>query len=476
MKVILINPPTPKKEIWVREGRCQQFDIWGAPFPPLSLAYIAGQIKNIAEPLIIDSGPAKLDLKATLKIIKEFSPQLIIISTATPTIDTDLNWFAKEVKDENPNIKIAAIGIHVTTFPKETLRDFNCLDFVICGEPEITTKELIETLIAKGDLTEVLGIAFRQNGKILTNPKREFIEDLDNLAFPYWPGVNFSNYKIPIINKSFNLISFARGCPFNCKFCNAHVYYGKRIRKRSPEKIIEEIQTNIENGIKDFLFWTEFVTADREYLLKVLNLIKSKGLGKKIRWISNSRADIIDFDLFKTMREAGCWQLAFGLEFGNNRILQLAQKGPNATVERGRKAVENAAEAGIVVDGHFILGYPGETEDTLCDTINYALSLPLTFAHFYVATPFPGSELYQEAVQKKWLIDSNWRKISQEIPNLNTPWLSPSIIKKYIGLAYRKFYWRPVTFWRIAKIAKNPSEFLNIIKLGVKFSRDLFKI
>lgn len=472
MRVILINPPTPKKENWVREGRCQQFDIWGAPFPPLSLAYIAGQIKEIAEPLIVDSGPENLDLEATLKIIKEFNPQLMIISTATPTINTDLGWFAKRVKNENPNIKISAIGIHVTALPKETLRDFDSLDFVICGEPEITAKELIEALISKGDLTKVFGIAFRKNGEILLNQKREFIENLDELAFPYWPGVNFENYKMPILNKPFNLISFSRGCPFNCKFCNAHIYYGEKIRRRNPQKIIEEIQMNIKNGISDFLFWTEFATADREYLIKVLDLIISKGLNKKIRWVSNSRADVTDFDLFKKMREAGCWQLAFGLEFGNNRILQLAQKGPGASIENGRKAIENAVKTGIVADGHFILGYPGETEKTLLETINYALSLPLTFAHFYVATPFPGSKLYQEAIQKKWLVDLNWQKISQDTPNLNTPWLDPSKIEKYISLAYKKFYLRPITFWRIAKIAKNPSQFFSILNLGLKFIRD----
>jgi len=472
MKVILVNPPTPDGEKWVREGRCQQFDIWGAPFPPLSLAYIAGQIKHIAQPLILDSGPAKLNLEKTLDVIERFNPQLMIISTATPTIKNDLGWFAKKVKERKPEIKIGALGIHVTVLPKITLQEFPSLDFVILGEPEITAKELVERIVQKKSIQGLPGIAFRYKGNIIINPRREFIKDLDSLAFPYWPGVDFNNYKMPIINKPFNLISFARGCPFHCKFCNAHVYYGRRIRKRSPEKIVEEIQINIENGINDFLFWTEFATADREYLLEVLNLIKSRGLGEKIRWVSNSRPDVTDFNLFKAMREAGCWQLAFGLEFGNDRILQLAQKGARATVDRGREAIENAVKAGIVADGHFILGYPGETKETLLDTINFALSLPLTFAHFYAATPFPGSQLYEEAVKNHWLVRNDWLYINQEIPNLKTPWLSPETVKEYIELAYRKFYLRPITIWRIAKIVKKPSHLLNAVELGVKFAKE----
>jgi len=474
MKVLLINPPTPQKEVWVREGRCQQFDIWGAPFPPLSLAYIAGQIKDVAKTLIVDSPAARLDLENSLKIIKDFNPQLMIISTTTPTIKTDLDWFAREVKNVKPELKIAAIGIHVTTLAEETLRDFNNLDFVICGEPEITARELVKTLISRRDLKEVLGIAFRQNDQIIKNQKRDFLEDLDKFNFPDWSGVDFNHYKMPIVNKPFNLISFARGCPFSCKFCNANVYYGKKIRKRSPEKIIEEIKINIKNGITDFLFWTEFVTADREYLIKVINLLEAENLDKKIRWVSNSRPDVIDFELFKRMRQAGCWQIVFGLEFGSNQILKLVQKG--VKIEQSKKAVEMANSAGIVVDGHFILGYPGETENTLQETINFSLLLPLTFAHFYVASPFPGSQLYQEAIENNWLIDpTDWRKISQDIPNLKTVWLSPEIVQKYIALAYKKFYLRPKTFWRIGKIARNPIEFLNIFKLGVKFTIDILK-
>jgi radical SAM superfamily enzyme YgiQ (UPF0313 family) len=475
MKVLLINPPVPDQKNWVREGRCQQWDIWGVPFPPLSLALIAGQIKNIAKTLILDSGPANLNLEKTLEKIKKFNPDLLIISTATPTIETDLGWFLPKVKESNPNIKSAVIGIHVTELPKETLEEFPDLDFVIRREPELTAKELVEFLKEnRSDFENILGLAFKKNNRIIVNPLREFLEDLDQLEFPFWPGIDFKNYRLPILNKPFNLISFARGCPFDCKFCNASTYYGKKIRKRSPEKIVEEIENNIKNyGLRDFLFWTEFVTLDKEYLRSVLNLIKEKGLDKKIRWVSNSRSDIKDLSLFKELKEAGCWQMAFGLEFGSDQILKLSNKG--ATIEAGRKTIEAAAQASIVCDGHFILGYPGETKETLQKTIDFALSLPLTFAHFYAATPFPGSQLFREAIENKWIENLKWKEINQDIPIIKTQELSPEITKEYIKKAYRKFYLRPKTIYKIVKIAKTPLEFFSIFKIGTRFVLDILK-
>lgn len=477
MKVLLINPPVPENKNWVREGRCQQLDIWGVPFPPLSLALIAGQIKAFSETLIIDSGPAKLNLEKTLEKIKNYNPDLLFIATATPTINTDLGWFLVKVKELKPNLKAVAIGIHVSALQKETLEDFPRLDFVIRSEPEITAKELTFFLKEGNlDFRNIKGLAFRENNDIIVNEPREFLLNLDELEYPFWSGVDFKNYRLPIYNRPFNLITFARGCPFNCKFCNASIYHGKVLRKRSPEKIIEEIEINIKDyGVRDFLFWTEFITADKDYLQKFLNLIKEKGLDKKIKWVSNSRASNVDYSLFKEMKENGCWQIAFGLEFGSDKILQLANKGPNAKIAEASRVINEADKTGIVIDGHFILGYPGEDEKTLQQTIDFACSLPLTFAHFYIATPFPGSELYEEALEKGWIEKPDWKMISQNKSFLKTELLSPEVIIKYVRKAYRKFYLRPKTVIKIAKILESPQQFFNLSEIGVKFLIDILK-
>ena len=472
MQVVLINPPTPKKEVWVREGRCQQFDIWGAPFPPLSLASIAGQLNNLAKAIIIDCPIENLSLETTVKKIKKLRPDLIIVSTTTPTLETDLSWFVSAVKKSIPTAKIAAIGIHVTALTKQTMEKYPSLDLIIMAEPELTAKELTQAIKKKQSLKSVSGLAYRNKKRVVINQPRPFIDDLDDLALPNWTGINFNNYQMPIKNRPFSLISFSRGCPFSCKFCNAHTYYGKMVRIRNPKLVVDEIEAMMVLGVCDFLFWTEFVTANKKYLISVLDEIFKRKLEKKIRWVANSRVDFVDKDILKLIKKSGCWQIVFGIEFGTNKGLRLSSKG-RVNIKQSKKAVELAQEVGLVVDGHFILGYPGETEADIKKTKDFALRLPLTFAHFYTAVPFPGSTLYKEALMNNWIIDNSWLAFDQSKANMKTKLLNPEVVEEYILKSYRQFYLRPVIIKRILSVAKSPSELLNILKLGAKLITSL---
>lgn len=469
MNILFINPPTQKNETWVREGRCQQYDIWGAPFVPLSLASIAGQIKDNHKTLILDCAPKKLSLQKSLEEIKSFSPDLLFLSVATPTIENDLGWFAAEVKNKFPKIKIIAIGIHVSVLAKETLTKFKALDFIVMNEPEITAKELVNYLETKKSLHELAGLAFRKGDEVIVNNVRPFLEDLDSLEFPYWQGVDFNDYIMPIVGRSFVLVSVMRGCPFNCKFCTSHIYNGKKIRRRDPKRLVEEIKNYTKIGIFDFLFWAEFLTMDFAYLNKIMDEFEKENLTGKIRWVTNSRVDFVDLELFRRMRKSGCWQIVYGIEFGSDEILKLVGKGGRTSVKQNRIAVETAHKAGLIVDGHFIMGYPGETQENLAQTLNLALDIPLTFAHFYAASPFPGSELYTEAVENNWMIKDDFNKVSQDEYILNTGKLDPETVYSGISHAYRKFYLRPIIVWRILRIAETPGEFLNIVRIGVRF-------
>lgn len=475
MRIALLNPPTPAAETWVREGRCQQLDIWGAPYPPLTLASIAGQLAPDADCLIVDSGPAGLGLAATLERIAAFGPDLAIVATATPTITTDLSWFAGTLRERLPGCRIAAIGIHVSCLPEETLRAFPCLDYILRGEVELTCRELVRALAAgDGDLSAIDGLAFRDGDTMVLTAPRAFLEDLDALALPAWPGVDFANYRLPILDVPFNLLSFARGCPFPCAFCNAGVYYGKKLRRRSPESLVEEIWRNIrELGVRDFLFLSESSTMDPASLRQFLALLRQEGLDRQIRWVSNSRVDVADVGIFREMYAAGCWQVAFGLEFGTDRMLRLARKGGDACLARARATVTAAAGAGIVCDGHFIMGYPGETEADLGQTIAFARSLPLTFAHFYAAAPFPGSRLYEEAVVSGALAEPDWRSVNQHQSVLRTTHLDPKTVDRAIALAYRRFYFRPITVLRILHIPRRPIEYATVLAKGARFAWDV---
>lgn len=475
MKILLINPPSQKQEIWVREGRCQQFDIWGAPFPPLTLAYLKTQIRDISETLVLDPGPAKMNQKQVFQTIKDFQPDLMIMSVTTPTFDSDCNWFAKEVKEIMPDIIVGAVGIHVMVLPRESLQNAAALDFVFISEAEAVIREVINALIHKKDLSNVRGLGCKiPEQEIIINSQLAFPDNIDDYGFPDWSDIDFQNYQLPIKNRPFSLISFSRGCPYACNFCAAQTYYGKKLRKRSIESIIKEIYYNLELGVKDFLFWTELISADRHYLEEFLAALLSEKLDRKIRWVCNSRVDQLDFALFKKMRKAGCWQIAFGLEFGTDKMLKKANKGGRATVEIGRQAVIEAAQAGLVVDGHFIMGYPEETLADIEETIKFAVSLPLTFAHFYAATPFPGSVLYDK-IKADFHSADLWNRISQDQYVLTNPGYTKKELRQKIGRAYKKFYLSVNRLNKISQTAKGIKEKVNLIKLGTGFILDIFK-
>jgi len=475
LKVLLINPPTPAGDIWVREGRCQQFDIWGAPFPPISLALVKTQIRDVCETLILDPGPAKMSLDAVMNRIRDFAPDVMIMTTTTPTFNNDTGWFTGQVKAAHPDIKIGALGIHVSKLPIESLEVASNIDFVLKGEPEAVVRPLIEALADGGNLADVPGIAFRNGAGIKDNIGVTAPSDVDSYGFPDWSDIEFANYPLPVKNRPFSMISFSRGCPHACTYCAASAYYGKKLRMRSVEKLIEEIHYNLDLGVRDFLFWTELLSADLKFLNRFLDALLAEGLEKKIRWVSNSRVDGLDEETVAKMKRAGCWQIAFGIEFGTDKALKLAKKGGRATVEQGRKTVEMVNRAGIAVDGHFIMGYPGETEEDMQATVDYAASLPLTFAHFYMATPFPGSPLYESFVEQSNAGQASWDHISQDQYVFTEHGLTQELVQQYISKAYKKFYLSPSRVLKIRNIAEGLGENINLVKLGTTFVADIMR-
>lgn len=425
--------------------------------------------------IIIDAGAEGKNSDVVLQQLKNFSPQAIVLSVATPTVDSDLGWFLPLLKSEMPNIPILAVGIHVTALAKESLQIYSGLDFVILGEPEIIVGDLLSKKLEDRDLSQILGIAYRDlDGSIKVNGVRELTDDLDSLGIPDWEKIDFSNYIMPIKGTAFSLVHFARGCPHRCSYCTAHTYNGRSFRKRSVESLMQEIEFNISLGVKDFLFWTELLTGDVKYLNSVLDTIIERKLHEKIRWVCNSRVDTVSLDILKRMKEAGCWQIAFGFDFGSDRMLKLTKKGGRANVELAKKAAAMASEAGLAVDGHFMLGYPGETEVEMIQTINLALSMPLTFSHFYAVVPYPGSQLYSDWIKlKKDQVLPNWDQFDQTQAVIETAELTTEKIKSYKKSAYRRFYLRPSLILRIAKLPKSIYELSNLTRASLHLVKSL---
>jgi len=448
-KVLLVNPLHLGGLRFIREGRCAQTSkIWRTIWPPFSLASIGAVLEKEGAIVKICDCPAEnLGLESFLSLIKRFEPRLVIMNSATPSIESDLA-VCSLIKQNFSQTKIGMFGIHVTIFPEECFKKCEELDFIIRGEPEFTVKDLVASLNREGSLNVIEGLSWRQSGKVIHNKGREFIDNLNELPVPAWHLLDISKYRLPLLRKPYLIISPARGCGHKCSFCNAQLYYGAKRRNRPVVNVIEEIKICLKQfQVEDFLFWTENFTSDREYLEELLSeIIKSR---VRIRWVCNSRVDNIDFERLKKMKKAGCWMISFGVESGNQCILDNVNKG--ITLGQIKKAFTETEKAGIETVSNCMFGLPGETKQTINITNKFVKELSPTFAQFYCAVPRPGSEFYNLAKANNWINQNSWDGFLQEKSVLNINGLRDIEIMKLRRKALIEFYLRPVAILKILR-------------------------
>lgn len=438
MKVLLFNPATPSGERFVREGRCMhQSDLWGTLWPPLSLATIAGALRQDRHQVSVIDAPARaLSYDSLVRLLQEIRPDISLWSVATPTYASDLAY-ARELKELGS--MTAVFGTHPSALAEQLIRSTPELDFIIRGEPEIPARELLKNLSHL-----VPGISFRDDrGGATHNPPPDLPDSLDYLPLPAWDLVEHSDYRLPFTNRPFLMMTPVRGCPYLCTFCTTPTYYGRKPRRMSVPRALEELlYINYSLGVRDVFFWSDTFTLDKGYVVELCEAMLGESL--YIRWYCNSRVDTVDLELLKLMKRAGCRVISFGIESANLDVLKKVRKG--ITPEQTEKAVRDARQAGLTVVGHFIFGLPGETPQSAEQTIRFALDLPLHFAQFYCLAPFPGSALYEEIGEG---LDLPYARIRQDTATLELPGLPPGEIERYRVRAYRRFYLRPIAFVRV---------------------------
>ncbi|MCX8043540.1 MAG: B12-binding domain-containing radical SAM protein [Desulfobacterota bacterium] len=448
MKVLLLNPPTRNRKRYIREGRCtQEQGFWATLWPPVSLASTAAVLEHDGHEISALDCPAHgINWETLLKIVKQIRPHCVVWSTGTPTIVDDLS-LAAAIKEIDASIRTAVFGTHVTALDRESLSFEPALDIIIRQEPELTAKALINALAYGEPLDEVLGITYRNGtGMIYKNPDRPFIDDLDQLPFPAWHLLNIADYCLPLKGRPFLIIAPQRGCPYQCSFCTCQTYYGKRVRRRSIASVLKEMRHDIEHfRIKDFFIWAETFVIDREYVAALCTEIINQGL--RVAWTCNSRVDTVDEALLKSMAQAGCWMISFGIESADQEVLNRAAKG--IRVEQARNAVALARKAGIKTAGHFIFGLPGETPESIKRTIQFAKELDLDIAQFYCCVPFPGSRLYEQALHEGWIRGTAFSCFAQTCAAMRLPTVSPEQVEHARRKAYRSFYSRPRTWLKV---------------------------
>ena len=431
-RILLIYPPSP---VLNREDRCQQPTkelLVIPPLPPTDLMYLAAVAEKAGlEAKIMDysqGGDYEKDLK-------EFKPDYLLINIATPTLEHDLDA-VKIAKQICPNIKTIAKGAAFLTFGLAILEEHKDLDIGILGEAEETLREILEGK----SMPKVLGIYYRDDLLIKFTGQRPFIEDLDSIPFPARHLVDNSIYRRPDNNKVQATIKVSRGCPFHCFFCLATPVSGAKVRRRSVQNILEEIKECVEKyNITNFLFWSDIFNLDRKWVFELCQAIIDSGL--KITWSANTRADTADLEMAQKMYESGCRLVSIGVESGSQYMLD--KMGKKITLDDIRNTVKIFKKAKIRIYNYFVIGLPWESEETVEDTIRFAIELDSDFISFYTATPLPGSTFYSYAREHNLFDKDTSFANAYYYPGVNTHYLSKDRIFELHKSAIRRFYLRP---------------------------------
>jgi len=441
-KVLLVNSPSPDRYIYIRDvNRSGRRSREGTIWPQTSLAYIAAMVKNSGHSVdIIDCIADNINWAGCRKILEETKPDYIITNPISSIVTNDLyvTYLGKTIG----SITIA-VGPHVTALPKESLNEYPSLDFVVMGEAEITVCELINCLEKKGNLESVDGIAFRNGKEHVLTKKRKLISNLDDLPLPLHELLPIKKHRLPYIGKNYTFVLSSRGCPYLCTFCRQPIMWERLVRTRSAKSIFQELQYITKIGINNFMFHSDTFTIDRDVVIDLCKMVVDSKM--KLRWCCNSRVDTMDEEMLCWMKRAGCWLINYGIETASDEILKNVKKGGTATVVKAYDIVKLTKKTGIKVWGYFIIGLPGETKETIEETINMAKGLPFDIVNFAVGTPYPGTEFYKEAKEKGWLESKSWEDFDQNYSAIvSYPGLSSTDIIKGIRNCYLKWYLRPI--------------------------------
>ncbi len=426
MKITLVNPPYPPS---VHSH---------PPFIPLGIAYLGAVVEKAGHQVtVIDCQAEKLNYEAFRERIVK-TPSDIIGVTATTLLYKSAMKLITISKEVQPQAITILGGSHGTFWDENALKEYPALDIVVRREGEQTLVELIEKLEAQSGLDKIRGITYRDGDKIARNEDRPFIEDLDSLPFP-------AHHLFPLEKLKHNgkllvpLVS-SRGCVFWCDFCSTVRMFGRGYRMRSPKNVVDEMQMVHEKlGVDQVTFYDDAFSVDRNRVMKICEELHTRNL--KIMWDCGTRVDMVDRELMQTMRDAGCIAVWLGVESGSETMLKAMNK--SIKLDQTLLAYKTAQKVGLITIANVVLGFPGETEQTAKETVRFLKKLNPDDVGFYIATPYPGTPMYEQVVKNGWLRVTDFDKYDTAGPTFETPWLSMEKLAKIRYKAYQDFYLRP---------------------------------
>jgi radical SAM superfamily enzyme YgiQ (UPF0313 family) len=474
VKILCINPPFLKQ--FSREQRSPAVTKSGTIYYPMWLAYAAGALQKAGHDVeLIDAVPREWKHEDACRHVKKTSPAMMIVATSTPSIYSDLK-LAEMVKQDHPDIITVFVGVHVSAVPRKTLESSPAADAVVVGEYEQTLIELAEKADApRESWTQIKGLAFQNNGTITMGEPRPLIKDLDTLpmvAAVYKQFLNFKDYFYSIARYPEVTLITSRGCSHKCIYC---VYpqnlTGRCVRYRDIEAVLDEWEYVERSfpGVRELFIEDDAMTLNAKRCQALMKRKVERGI--KIGFTANSRADV-DYETLKWLKKGGCRLLCVGFESGNQEILDRMHK--HLKLAQSRVFVRDAKKAGIMIHGCYLVGLPGETQNTLEETLAFAKQLNTDTAQFFPLMVYPGTEAYEWAKLKgylktedfsQWLTSDGMHDCVVERSDL-----SNADLVAFCDRARREFYLRPrYMVFKLKQIMTRPDEARRTLKSLRKF-------
>jgi len=434
MKFSFINPSQTPGDL----------DMCSRAWPPLGMLYIGGVLmKEGIEVSMLDQTARGFSDEQVLGWVKKEDPDILGFSVLQSAAK-EASKLAEIVKAWNPNATIVMGNYHATFNDVRILKKYHCVDVIVRGEGEYACLDLAKCLEKRGNLREVNGITFRDNGDIVSTQDRPLIKNIDELPFP---DRNLTNaqytstvFGVKVATRKFTTVLTSRGCSFQCSFCGCRKFARGVWRPRSVENIMKELEMLQNEGYEEILLVDDNFTLNRKRARKLCQEIRKNRLD--LRWFCDSRVDHCDYDMFKDMVRAGCNGVYFGIESANQRILDYYNKG--ITPDQAIDAVRKARKAGVsIIVGSFIVGAPDETRSEVENTLNFAQKLDIDVPSFSILGAIPGTQVWSDLLTKGLINEDECWETGVFVPSVSPNTVSFEEIRSMIYDHFREFYLRP---------------------------------
>jgi anaerobic magnesium-protoporphyrin IX monomethyl ester cyclase len=482
MKLAFLNPPfLPGHGKYSREQRSPAITKSGTFYYPMWLSYAAGFLESQGHEVKLWDAPAKrVAPEFVIAEIERFRPDMLVVATSTPSIYSDVAH-AASIKALLPDLYVVLVGVHVTALPAETLELDPAIDAAVIGEYEITLSQLASRLSEGGDPVDMPGLAYkrRSDNTVVVNGPRDPVRNLDSIPWvtrTYRKHLDYRDYfysgnRFPVV-----VMVTSRGCPNKCIFCcYPQTVTGRAWRTRSVEDVEDEMEYVVRefSPFGEIMFEDDTFTSGKERTTRFCEEVLRRGL--RVRWSCNARADL-DEPTMKLMRRAGCRSLLVGFESGSQALLDEMSKG--TSLAKFRQFMADSKKAGLLVNGAFLVGMPGETKETMEMTLRMAKSLNPDVAQFFPVMVYPGTRIYDKYLADGYITSRNYRDYLTEDGLhrciVNLPNISAAEIVEFCDRCRREFYLRPRYLgYKLLQLLTDPAEGTRTIKAFRTFGKHL---